>query len=52
MNLESKPASGPERRDVLQVVLFYALFAGAWILFSDTAVELLVSDSAQIIRSA
>jgi two-component system sensor histidine kinase/response regulator len=50
MNLESKPASGPERRDVLQVVLFYALFAGAWILFSDTAVELLVSDSAQIIQ--
>ena len=50
MNQDRKPTLGPERKDVLQVVLFYALFAGAWILFSDKAVEMLVSDPAQIIR--
>jgi PAS domain S-box-containing protein len=50
MSNDRSAPTGAESKDILQVVLFYALFAGAWILFSDKAVELLVSDPAQIIQ--
>jgi PAS domain S-box-containing protein len=49
VNQERDP-SGAERKDVVAVVLLYALFAAAWILFSDKAVEAMVSDADQIIR--
>jgi two-component system sensor histidine kinase/response regulator len=43
-------ASGADWKDALKVVLLYALFAGAWILLSDKAVEAMFKDPAQIIR--
>ena len=36
------------RVDVLRIVALYAVFASAWILFSDQAVEALFSDRAQM----
>ncbi len=50
MNNDGNATAGTERKNILKVVLFYALFAGAWILLSDKAVEVLLSDPAQIIR--
>jgi two-component system sensor histidine kinase/response regulator len=43
-------ASGADWKDALKVVLLYALFAGAWILLSDKAVEAMFKDPTQIIR--
>lgn len=43
------PADHPEHA-VLQIVLIYAFFAALWILFSDTAVEIMFSEPAQLVR--
>jgi len=39
-------------RDVLRIVLIYAVLASLWILFSDEAVQAMFSDPAQIIRAS
>src|SRR5574343_605021 len=44
---ESRPA-----RAVLRIVLIYAVFAALWILFSDTAVEIMFSDPAKLVRAS
>src|SRR5574343_64255 len=44
---ESHPA-----RAVLRIVLIYAIFAALWILFSDTAVEIMFSDPAKLVRAS
>src|SRR5574343_831839 len=44
---ESRPA-----RAVLRIVLIYAIFAALWILFSDTAVEIMFSDPAKLVRAS
>lgn len=44
------PAAARAPGDVLRVVLAYAVFAGVWILLSDTVVGWLFSDPAQIVR--
>ena len=46
----ARNAPGADWKDALQVVLLYALFAGAWILLSDKAVEAMFNDPEQIIR--
>ncbi len=50
MNEDRNAPAGSERKGILEVVLLYALFSGAWILLSDKAVEAMFSDPAQIIR--
>jgi PAS domain S-box-containing protein len=46
-----RPANRPERA-VLRIVLIYALIAALWILFSDTAVEAMFNDPAQLVRAS
>jgi len=50
MNRRREFSASAERNHVLKIVLLYALFAGAWILFSDKAVETMFGDPAQIIH--
>lgn len=47
---DSRANDQPGVRLALQIVLIYALFAALWILFSDQALEALVSDRAQLVR--
>ncbi|MBP5987346.1 MAG: PAS domain S-box protein [Azonexus sp.] len=47
----TRPANHPQGA-VLRIVLIYALFAALWILFSDTAVEAMFNDPAQLVRAS
>lgn len=48
---ESTPGYHPKHA-VLRIVMIYAVFASLWILFSDSAVEIMFKDPAQLVRAS
>lgn len=48
---ESTPGYHP-KHSVLRIVMIYAVFAALWILFSDSAVEIMFKDPAQLVRAS